>query len=145
MTCPAAPAPAERLILAGLRAWGLARLNAEAPQVRVRAAIGAASSDIAGALFVGWMEAVERHASRAFHLGCLGCGEASADEQRLVASCGLASVAYELGEALLAPLQTDPAPAMILARALSAALEADGLPLPARLESEPQPRPVTLH
>jgi hypothetical protein len=145
MTYPAASAPAERLILAGVRAWGLARLSREAPQARVRAALSAVSSDAVGALFVGWMEAIERHARRAFHLGCLGCGRASADEQRLVAACGLAAMAYEAGEALLAPLQIDPGPAMILARALNAALEADGLPLPARLEIGSIEGALTVH
>lgn len=144
MTCPASPAPAERLILAGLRAWALARMSREAPQERVRAAVGAVSSDAVGALFVGMMEALERHARRAFTVGCLGCGGASADEQRLVAACGLAPVAFDLGERLLAPLQTDPGPAMILARALNAALLADGLPLPARLETDPFAHP-TIH
>lgn len=137
-------APAERLILAGLRAWALARLNEEPPETRVRAAISAVASDMAGVLFVGWMQAVERHASRAFAIGCLGCGHVSPDEQRLIHACGLAPVAFDLGEELLAPLQTNPLPAMTMARALNAALGDVGLVLPARLQGQGRPS-ATLH
>jgi len=60
-------------------------------------------------------------------------------------SCGLAGTATAIGEALLDPLLVDSQPAMVLARALNAALRVDGYPLPARLRDEPEPERATVH
>lgn len=145
--CPAAPNGGERLILAGLRAWALGRIDGTDPQGPVRAAVAAAASDQVGALFVAWMQAVEQAARRALEISCLHCRGASLDEQRLVVACGLAPVAFEMGERLLQPLLVEARPAMVLARALNRALRLEGLPLPVRLESRPvdHPAAVTLH
>jgi hypothetical protein len=132
--CPAAPTGAERLILAGLRAWAIGRIDGGDPQEPVRAALAAAASEQTGALFVAWMQAVEQAARRALQISCPHCRGASLDEQRLVVACGLAPVAFEMGERLLQPLLREPRAAMVLARALNRALRAAGLPLPVRLE-----------
>jgi hypothetical protein len=136
-TCPACPSGAERLILAGLRAWALGRIEGGDPRGPVREAVSAAASDQAGALFVAWMQAVEQAARRTLEISCLHCRGASLDEQRLVVACGLAPVAFEMGEGLLQPLLVEARPAMVLARALNRALGACGLPLPVRLEGRP--------
>ena len=145
--CPAGPNGAERLILAGLRAWALGRIDGSDPQGPVRDAVAAATSDQVGALFVAWMQAVEQAARRALEISCLHCRGASLDEQRLVVACGLAPVAFEAGERLLRPLLVEARPAMVLARALNRALGAAGLPLPARLEGQPvdHDRSPTVH
>ena len=145
MSCPAAPSPAERLILAGVRAWAMARMSSEAPQEPVHRAVEAVASNTAATLFVGWMEALERNARRALTLGCGQCGGLSMDEQRLITACGIAPVDLDTGQRLLEPLQVDPGPAMIMARALNAALAAIGLPLPARLDADGFVHERTLH
>lgn len=145
MTCPAAPNAAERLILAGVRAWAMARMSREAPQEPVHRAVGSVTSDAAATLFVGWMEALERNASRALSLGCGQCGGLSMDEQRLITACGIAPIDLDTGQKLLEPLQIDPGPAMIMARALNAALAAIGLPLPARFDTDEFAHERTIH
>lgn len=133
----------ERLLLAGLRAWARCRIDREAPGELVRQAIACVTSEQVAALFTAFMETVEGVGRRPLrtHVGaCPGYGE---DEQRLVLACGLSAIEPEIAVRLLDPLVKDPAAVVCFARALNAALCADGLALPVRLADDAGPR--TLH
>lgn len=138
--------PGEKLLLTGLRAWAAARTSGETPQHRVLSAIASKSSNRAAALFSAWIQAVEADSLRPIQAECDHCGGAAPDLQRLVVACGVAPVAFEMGERLLEPLVSDPRAVMILARSLNAALASSGWPLPARLGSPSAPgRASTVH
>ena len=138
---PAGPTLGERLLLTAMREWAGLRLSAERPNRRVAQALAFRSSNRVAGLFVAWMQAVESGLQRPIQIQCGGaceaCGGLSMDEQRLIVSCGLATTAPGIGEEILETLLIDPQPVMVLARALNAALSAEGYPLPARLRPEP--------
>ena len=141
--CPNAPTPGEQLLLAAVRVWAQARVQGCRPHRHVADALAARSSRRVGALFVAWMQAVEADTLRPIQIRCAGCGGLSDDEERLIVACGIAPVAMDLGEQLLAPMLREPGVAMALGRSLNAAMAADGWRLPARIGA-PAPAP-TLH
>jgi hypothetical protein len=131
-----------------MRQWAALRSADETPNRMVAQALTFRASNRVGGLFVAWMQAVESMLKRPIQVQCPVCGGISTDEQRLVVSCGLAGTATAVGEELLEPLLIDPQPVMVLARALNAALRADGYPLPVRLREAPAEHaagPYTLH
>ena len=138
---PSAPTVGERLLLSAMREWAGLRLSDERPNRRVAQALAFRSSNRVAGLFVAWMQAVESGLQRPIQIQCGGacgaCGGLSMDEQRLIVSCGLAATAPGIGEEILGALLIDPQPVMVLARALNAALSAEGYPLPARLRQTP--------
>jgi hypothetical protein len=131
------PNPGEKLLLSAMRQWAALRLTDERPNRRVAQALSFRSSNRVAGLFVAWMQSVEATLRHPIQIQCPVCGGISTDEQRLVVSCGLAGTATAVGETLLEPLLIDPQPVMVLARALNAALNVDGYPLPARLREAP--------
>jgi hypothetical protein len=131
------PTPGEKLLLSAMRQWAALRLTDERPNRRVAQALSFRSSNRVAGLFVAWMQSVEATLRHPIQIQCPVCGGISTDEQRLVVSCGLAGTATAVGETLLEPLLIDPQPVMVLARALNAALNVDGYPLPARLRDAP--------
>jgi hypothetical protein len=131
------PTPGEKLLLSAMRQWAALRLTDERPNRRVAQALSFRSSNRVAGLFVAWMQSVEATLRHPIQIQCPVCGGISTDEQRLVVSCGLAGTATAVGETLLEPLLIDPQPVMVLARALNAALNVDGYPLPARLRAAP--------
>ncbi len=142
------PTLGERLLLSAMRQWAALRSADETPNRMVAQALTFRASNRVGGLFVAWMQAVESMLKRPIQVQCPVCGGISTDEQRLVVSCGLAGTATAVGEELLEPLLIDPQPVMVLARALNAALRADGYPLPVRLREAPAEHaagPYTLH
>jgi hypothetical protein len=147
--CPAHPTRGERLVLAGLRAWGHARLSGPLPQGVVRPALSFCASERVATLFTAFMEAVEVAALRPIEIQCLHCNGLSLDEQRLVVACGIAPVAFDLGRKVLEPMLRDTETPLVLARCLNGALAAEGLFLPARLMDGPalhgDTPPRTLH
>ncbi len=134
--CPAQPTRGERLLLAGLRAWGHARLTGPKPDGAVRLALSFCASERVATLFTAFMETVEATALRPIEIMC-HCRGLSTDEQRLVVACGIAPVAFDLGQSVLAPILRDTEAALVLARCLNSALAAEGLHLPARLTDKP--------
>jgi len=146
--CPDRPTPGERLVLDGLRSWASSRMDGGAPEIAVQRIVAWRASERVGAFFVAWMRAVEEGRRRPIEIHCVHCHGASIDEQRLVAALGVAAIDPDLGEALLEPLLVDPGVVITLARALNGALAASGLPVPARLRTEPIPPPrseATVH
>jgi len=142
------PTVGERLLLGAMRQWAALREADESPNRLVAQALTFRASNRVGGLFVAWMQSVESMLRRPIEVQCPVCGGISTDEQRLVVSCGLAGTASGIGEELLEPLLIDPQPVMVLARALNAALRADGYPLPVRLREAPADHaqePYTLH
>jgi hypothetical protein len=146
------PTVGERLLLSAMRQWAALRAAGEPPTRPVAQALAFRASHRTGGLFVAWMQAVEAGLRRPIQVERPACGGISADEQRLMVSCGLAGTATAAGEALLDPLLLDSQPAMVLARALNAALRVDGYPLPVRLREEqgagpgePPPAQLTVH
>lgn len=139
--------PGENLLICGVRAWATARCSGHPPHQAVAQAITQRTNPRVAALFLAWIQAVEASTRRPIKAECPCCGGAAADVQRLVVACGVAHVAFEMGEKLIAPLVSDPQQVMTLARALNAALAQAGWPLPARLSipSEPGEHPRTLH
>lgn len=133
----------ERLLLAGLRAWISCRRERQPPDPMVRRAIACVASEQTGALFSALMETIEGVALRPFVTHCGACPGYGADEQRLVLACGLSPIDPEIAARLLTPLVADPAVVVCFARALNAALRADGLALPVRLYDDAGSR--TLH
>ncbi|MET0274487.1 MAG: hypothetical protein ABW360_15985 [Phenylobacterium sp.] len=131
--CPEGVTPAERLMFWSLRAWASARHAGEPPQAPLGELLAAKTSARVAALFMAWVQAVEAASLRPIRGECPHCGGASGDLQRLVVACGIAPVAFELGERLLEPLVSDTRTVMVLARSLNAALAAAGWPLPARV------------
>jgi hypothetical protein len=127
------PTGGERLLLSAMRQWAVLRSAGERPNRLVAQALAFRSSQRVGGLFVAWMQSVEATLRRPIQVQCPVCGGISTDEQRLVVSCGLAGTANSVGEDLLEPLLIDSQPAMVLARALNAALRVDGYALPVRL------------
>lgn len=137
----------ERLILAGLRAWGRCRCDGEPAEKHVRPALAAVSSERAAALFAALLQSLEQDSRRPVQLHC-GSGRGySPDEQRLVLACGVAAAAPEVARRLLEPLARQPEALTVLARALGGALAADGLALPVRLAGSPglERPPAPLH
>lgn len=139
--------PGEMLLIGGLRAWAAARCAGEAPQRPISQALTVRTNPRVAALFLAWIQAVEASTRRPLRAECPDCGGAAPDLQRLVVACGVAPVALDLGERLIAPLVSDPQAVMLLARSLNAALASAGWPLPARLgpTSAPGDSPPTLH
>lgn len=133
----AGPTVGEKLLLSAIRDWAALRSTDERPNRRVAQALAFRSSNRVAGLFVAWMQSIEASLRQPIQIQCPVCGGVSTDEQRLIVSCGLAGTATSLGEELLAPLLMDPQPAMVLARALNAALRAEGYPLPVRLRDRP--------
>lgn len=133
----------ERVLLAGFRAWARCRIDRGSPGEIVRRAIACVTSEQAAALFTALMETLEGVGRRPLRLHCGVCPGYAEDEQRLVLACGLSPVAPEVALRLLEPLVRDPATVVCFARALNAALCADGLALPVRLGAPAEP--VTLH
>lgn len=131
------PTVGERLLLSAVRQWSALRAAGEPPTRLVAQALAFRASNRTGGLFVAWMQSVEASLRRPIQVECPTCGGVSTDEQRLMASCGLAGTATSAGEALLEPLLIDSQPTMVLARALNAALRVDGYPLPVRLRGGP--------
>jgi hypothetical protein len=137
-------APAERLLIFGVRAWLEADEDAEGDRMAVAQAIGRHSSARTAAVFCAWMETVEMCRLRPLSAECAHCGGVGQDVQRLVVACGLATVDVDLGARLIEPLVCETETVMTLARSLNAALAACGSPLPARFgspEVAPQPHP----
>ncbi len=137
------PTVGERLLLSALRQWAALRSSGESPNRLVAQALAFRASNRTGGLFIAWMQSVEASLRRPIQVECPACGGVSTDEQRLMASCGLAGTATGAGEALLEPLLVDSRPTMVLARALNAALRVDGYPLPVRLREGPA-EPISL-
>jgi len=139
--------PGENLLICGVRAWAAARCAGEQPHRAVSDALSRRTNPQVAARFVAWIQAVEATTRRPIKAECACCGGAAPDVQRLVVACGVAPVAFEMGEKLIAPLVRDPRPVMVLARSLNAALAQAGWPLPARLgaPSEPGAAGRTLH
>jgi hypothetical protein len=138
----------ERLLLGAMRQWASLRSAGERPNRTVAQTLAFRSSNRVAGLFIAWMQSVEASLRRPIQVECPVCGGISTDEQRLVVACGLAGTAPHVGEDLLEPLLIDAQPVMTLARALNAALRADGYPLPVRLRQEPVEHVVqrqTLH
>lgn len=140
-------APGENLLLSGLRVWAAARCSGDRPHGPLSKALAQRTSPRVAALFLAWVQAIEAASLRPIHAECPHCGGAGADIQRLVVACGVAPVALDVGERLIAPLVSEPRPVMVLARSLNAALAGAGWPLPARLgePSEPGAAHRTLH
>ena len=134
---PSGPTVGERLLLSAMRQWAALRSADERPNRLVAQALAFRSSQRVGGLFVAWMQSVEATLRRPIQVQCPVCGGVSTDEQRLVVSCGLAGTVTAVGQELLDPLLIDSQPVMVLARALNAALRADGYPLPVRLRLAP--------
>jgi hypothetical protein len=142
------PTLGERLLLSAMRQWAALRLADEAPNRLVAQALAFRASNRVGGLFVAWMQSVEAALRHPIQVSCPVCGGISTDEQRLVVSCGLAGTASSVGHELLEPLLIDSQPVMVLARALNAALRAEGYPLPVRLRETPvghKAHPQTVH
>lgn len=131
--------PGENLLICGLRAWAAARCAGEAPQQPISQALTERTNSRVAALFLAWIQAVEVSSLRPIQAECCSCGGAAPDVQRLVIACGVAPVAFDLGEKLIAPLVSDPEGVMILAHALNRALVQAGWPLPARLGAPSTP------
>ena len=140
-------APGENLLICSLRAWAAARCAGEPPQKPVTLALGKRTNPRVASLFVAWIQAIEASTRRPIRAECCSCGGAAPDLQRLVVACGVAPVALDLGEKLIAPLVSNPQAVMVLARSLNAALADAGWPLPARLgaPSDPGHTHRTLH
>ncbi|KQZ04736.1 hypothetical protein ASD21_19265 [Caulobacter sp. Root1455] len=146
------PTVGERLLLGAMRQWAALKAAGEPRPRLVAQALAFRASHRSGGLFVAWMQSVEASLRRPIQVERPTCGGVSTDEQRLMASCGLAGTATAAGAALLEPLLIDSRPTMALARALNAALRVDGYPLPVRLREpqgagpdEPAPRWATVH
>lgn len=132
------PAPGERLLLAALQAWAAARSTGERPNDQVTARLARKTSPRTAALFTAWIQAIEAGSRRPIEVECPGCGDISADLQRLVVACGVAPVSLEIAEALLAPLVSETHAIALLGRSLGVALDRDGWRLPVRLhQAEP--------
>lgn len=140
-------APGENLLICGLKAWAAARCAGEPPHRPLSEALSRRTNPRVAALFLAWVQAIEASSLRPLRAECPHCGGAAADVQRLVVACGIAPVAQDLGEKLIAPLVSDPGLVMVLARSLNAALAHAGWPLPARLGEpfEPGEAHRTLH
>lgn len=132
---PDSPTGGERLLLAAVRSWALARRRGESPEAIVRPALSAASSERVGALFSAWMAAIEERAARPIEIRCLCNPCVSADERRLIVGCGVAAVAVERAQGLLGAMLNETEIPAALARALNGALAAEGWPLPARIST----------
>lgn len=126
-------APAEKLLLASLRAW----TESPTPEMRrkVCGVLAHRTDARVGALFCAWIQAVEAGRLRPMVTRCQHCEGPGPDVQRLVLACGLAPVDMDLGGDLIGSLVFDTEGVMILARALNAALCACGWPLPSRVEA----------
>jgi len=101
------PTVGEMLLLSALRQWAALRSAGQHPSRLVAQTLAFRSSDRTGGLFVAWMQAVEAGLRRPIEVECPACGGISTDEQRLMASCGLAGAATAVGETLLEPLLID--------------------------------------
>jgi hypothetical protein len=135
---PPGLAKGERLLLAGLRVWGRLRVDGRTPHAVVRPALATVTSNRTAALFTTLMDCLEQRGVRPLALhtpGCLGYG---VDEQRFVLACGVAPVDFDVALRLMRPMTDDPQAFVVLARAVNAALAADGLGLPVRLFDEPE-------
>lgn len=147
-TAPRGLTPGEKLLLQAMRSWAELRASGERPSVMVGRALSFRASDRVAALFGAWAQAIEAAGRRPIRLQCPSCGGPSVDEQRLIVAVGIAPVAFEVGERVLEPLLSETRPAMVLGRALNAAMAAAGFPLPARLTDPPfgpPPAAPTLH
>lgn len=140
---PEGPTLGERLLLRAIREWTELKAAQTPPNRPVAQALAFRASNRVAGLFVAWMQMVEATLRRPLQSQCSVCGGVSQDEQRLLVSCGLAAAAPSIGEELLEPLLFDARPCLVMARALNAALAAEGYALPVRLrEAPPEPPPV---
>lgn len=139
---PAGLALSEQLVLAGLRAWGRARMEGEEPRALIGPSLTHVASRPVATVFVSMMEAIEREATRRMQIHCIACAGYSQDEQRVVLACGLARTAPELAGGLLGPLVRACGAPVLLARGLNIALANAGYPMPERLWDE---APATVH
>ena len=131
--------PGENLLICSLRAWAAARCAGEMPHRALSRALTQRTNPRVAALFLAWIQAVEASTLRPIVAECSECGGAAPDLQRLVVACGVAPIDLRMGEALIAPLVSDPQQVMVLARSLNAALAQAGWPLPARLGAPSEP------
>jgi hypothetical protein len=126
-------APAERLLLASLRAWFALRRDGRPPYPLIAPTFAYKTSGRSAAMFAAWVQAAESASSRPLEVDCSHCGGASSDMQRLVISCGLAPLDPALGAELIAPFVFDAEPVMVLGRTLNRTLAACGWRVPVRL------------
>ena len=129
----------ERLLVGAVIVWAAARRGRQTPNRAVADVLAQRAGPRVAALFVAWIQSVEAACLRPMETECPGCGGVGLDLQRLVVACGVAPVDMDVGEQLLAPLVSDPAGVMTLARGLNAAMAQAGWPLPARLHSPAEP------
>jgi hypothetical protein len=127
-------APGERLLLDGLRGWAASRTIDCCPHAAARRILGWRTSQRVAALFCAWMQSVESSVKRPIRAYCRHCRGVGSDERRLIQAVGLSVIELAAGESLLEPLCVDPTGALVIARALNAALTAEGFPVPARLD-----------
>jgi hypothetical protein len=126
--------PGERLLLDGLRGWAASRAIDCCPHATAQRILGWRTSRRVAALFCAWMQSIESSVRRPIRAYCRHCRGVGPDERRLIQAVGLSVIELAAGESLLEPLSADPTGALVIARALNAALAEEGFPVPARLD-----------
>jgi hypothetical protein len=127
-------APGERLLLDGLRGWAFSRAIGCCPQAAAQRILGWRASRRVAALFCAWMQSIESSVRRPIRAYCRHCGGVGPDERCLIQAVGVSVIDLAAGEILLEPLSVDPTGALVIARALNAALTEEGFPIPARFD-----------
>lgn len=135
-------APGERLLLDAFRGWAASRAIGCCPEAAARRILGWRASRRVAALFCAWIQSVESSVRRPIRAYCRRCCGVGPDERRLIGAVSLSVIDFAAGETLLQPLSVAPTGALVIARALHAALAEEGFAIPARFD---EPLASTFH